>query len=208
MDLRAHWRICFADEHGVGFMSSVGCRYPGAGALLVNASADGNEIISRDYDIGIASSTRPGSACVTQRNHFAEIERQTARIRHRRNGKLPLEALQGGTFFITNGGLGLMSTPIINPRVGHLGCIHHAAPGRRKRPGCYLSHDVITQLATIALSMVRKPQTWWQYELLESPEQLLLTLARAPMSTTLDGHGGPGGGVVAPRAAQNGPSMY
>lgn len=118
----------------------------------MNASVDGNEIIWRDYcDIGIAVSSNRGLVVPVLRNaqslSLVEIERQIAEYATQaRNGKLPLEALQGGTFSITNGGTfgSMMSTPIINPpqSMHSWDACHHAAPGRRKRPGCYSSHDV------------------------------------------------------------------
>lgn len=78
---------------------------------------------------------------------FWEIERQIAEYATQaRNGKLPPEALQGGTFSITNGGTfgSMMSTPIINPPQSAILGMHAITPrlGRRKRPGCYSSHDV------------------------------------------------------------------
>ncbi|XNM50534.1 2-oxo acid dehydrogenase subunit E2 [Escherichia coli] len=95
---------------------------------------------------------------------------------------MPLEALQGGTFSITNGGTfgSMMSTPIINPPQSAIlwDACHHAAPGRRNgqvviRPMMYLAlsydHRIIDgQEAVQTLVAIR--------ELLESPEQLLLDL--------------------------------
>ena len=102
----------------------------------MNASVDGNEIIWRDYcDIGIAVSSNRGPVVPVLRNaqslSLVEIERQIAEYATQaRNGKLPLEALQGGTFSITNGGTfgSMMSTPIINPPQSAILGMHAITP--------------------------------------------------------------------------------
>ena len=113
---------------------------------------------------------------------LVEIERQIAEYATQaRNGKLPLEALQGGTFSITNGGTfgSMMSTPIINPPQSAILGMHAITPRPVAENGrCYSSHDVPCfsydhriidgQEAVQALVAIR--------ELLESPEQLLLDL--------------------------------
>ncbi len=75
-----------------------------------------------------------------------EIERQIAEYATQaRNGKLPLEALQGGTFSITNGGTfgSMMSTPIINPPQSAILGMHAITPRPVAENGsCYSSHDV------------------------------------------------------------------
>ena len=105
---------------------------------VVNASVDGNEIIWRDYcDIGIAVSSNRGLVVPVLRNaqslSLVEIERQIAEYATQaRNGKLPLEALQGGTFSITNGGTfgSMMSRQSLTRRSRpFLGCM----PSRRAR---------------------------------------------------------------------------
>lgn len=154
----------------------------------MNASVDGNEIIWRDYcDIGIAVSSNRGLVVPVLRNaqslSLVEIERQIAEYATQaRNGKLPLEALQGGTFSITNGGTfgSMMSTPIINPPQSAILGMHAITPRLVAengqvviRPMMYLAlsydHRIIDgQEAVQTLVAIR--------ELLESPEQLLLDL--------------------------------
>ena len=192
MDLRARWKDRFAEKHGVklGFMSFFVKavtraleRFP-----VVNASVDGNEIIWRDYcDIGIAVSSNRGLVVPVLRNaqslSLVEIERQIAEYATQaRNGKLPLEALQGGTFSITNGGTfgSMMSTPIINPPQSAILGMHAITP----RPVAENGQVVIRPMMYLALSYDHRiidgqeaVQTLVAIrELLESPEQLLLDL--------------------------------
>ncbi|HST27276.1 MAG TPA: 2-oxoglutarate dehydrogenase complex dihydrolipoyllysine-residue succinyltransferase [Rudaea sp.] len=90
---------------------------------VVNASADGNDIIYHGYqDISVAVSTDRGLVTPVLRDaqsmNFAEIEKAIAAYaKAAREGGLKLEDLQGGTFTITNGGTfgSLFSTPIVNP---------------------------------------------------------------------------------------------
>lgn len=192
MDLRARWKDRFAEKHGVklGFMSFFVKavtraleRFP-----VVNASVDGNEIIWRDYcDIGIAVSSNRGLVVPVLRNaqslSLVEIERQIAEYATQaRNGKLPLEALQGGTFSITNGGTfgSMMSTPIINPPQSAILGMHAITP----RPVAENGQVVIRPMMYLALSYDHRIIDGQEAvhtlvairELLESPEQLLLDL--------------------------------
>lgn len=192
MDLRASWKDRFAEKYGVklGFMSFFVKavtraleRFP-----IVNASVDGKDILWHEYcDIGIAVSSNRGLVVPVLRNaqilSLVEIERQIADYAAlARDGKLPLEALQGGTFSITNGGTfgSMMSTPIINPPQSAILGMHAITPrpvaenGQMViRPMMYLAlsydHRIIDgQEAVQTLGAIR--------ELLEAPEQLLLDL--------------------------------
>lgn len=192
MALRDRWKARFAEKHGVklGFMSFFVKavtraleRFP-----VVNASVEGNDIIWRDYcDIGIAVSSNRWLVVPVLRNaqslSLVDIERQIAEYASQaRAGKLPLEALQGGTFSITNGGTfgSMMSTPIINPPQSAILGMHAitlrpvAENGQVVvRPMMYLAlsydHRIIDgQEAVQTLVAIR--------ELLEAPEQLLLNL--------------------------------
>lgn len=192
MDLRARWKDRFAQKHGVklGFMSFFVKaatraleRFPG-----VNASIEGNDIIWRDYcDMGIAVSSNRGLVVPVLRNaqslSLADIERQIAEYAElARAGKLPLDALQGGTFSITNGGTfgSMMSTPIINPPQSAILGMHAITP----RPVAENGQVVIRPMMYLALSYDHRiidgqdaVQTLVTIrELLESPEQLLLDL--------------------------------
>ncbi|NDO81739.1 dihydrolipoyllysine-residue succinyltransferase [Citrobacter sp. NCU1] len=192
MDLRARWKDRFAEKHGVklGFMSFFVKavtraleRFP-----IVNASVEGNDIIWRDYcDIGIAVSSNRGLVVPVLRNaqtlSVVEIERQIADYAAlARAGKLPLEALQGGSFSITNGGTfgSMMSTPIINPPQSAILGMHAITP----RPVAENGQVVIRPMMYLALSYDHRiidgqeaVQTLVAIrELLEAPEQLLLDL--------------------------------
>ncbi|MEN0616211.1 2-oxoglutarate dehydrogenase complex dihydrolipoyllysine-residue succinyltransferase [Klebsiella indica] len=192
MELRARWKERFAEKHGVklGFMSFFVKavtraleRFP-----IVNASVDGHDIIWRDYcDIGIAVSSNRGLVVPVLRNaqnlSLADIERQIAEYATQaRAGKLPLEALQGGTFSITNGGTfgSMMSTPIINPPQSAILGMHAITP----RPVAENGQVVVRPMMYLALSYDHRiidgqeaVQTLVTIrELLEAPEQLLLDL--------------------------------
>ncbi|MBD0787325.1 2-oxoglutarate dehydrogenase complex dihydrolipoyllysine-residue succinyltransferase [Vibrio sp. Y2-5] len=192
MDLRKRWKDDFAAKHDVklGFMSffvkaatSALREFP-----ILNASVDGKDIIWHDYcDIGIAVSSPRGLVVPALRNaeqmSIKEIESQIAEYAiQARNGKLPLEALQGGTFSITNGGTfgSMMSTPIINPPQSAILGMHAITPRAVVedgniviRPMMYLAlsydHRIIDgQEAVQALVHIRR--------LLESPERFLLDI--------------------------------
>ncbi|ABV14929.1 TPA: 2-oxoglutarate dehydrogenase complex dihydrolipoyllysine-residue succinyltransferase [Citrobacter koseri] len=192
MDLRARWKDRFAEKHGVklGFMSFFVKavtraleRFP-----IVNASVDGNDILWHDYcDIGIAVSSNRGLVVPVLRDaqtlSLVEIERQIADYAAlARAGKLPLEALQGGTFSVTNGGTfgSMMSTPIINPPQSAILGMHAITP----RPVVEKGQVVIRPMMYLALSYDHRiidgqeaVQTLVAIrELLEAPEQLLLDL--------------------------------
>lgn len=192
MDLRARWKDRFAEKHGVklGFMSFFVKavtraleRFP-----IVNASVVGNDIVWRDYcDIGIAVSSNRGLVVPVLRNaqtlSLVDIERQIADYAAlARAGKLPLEALQGGSFSITNGGTfgSMMSTPIINPPQSAILGMHAITP----RPVAENGQVVIRPMMYLALSYDHRiidgqeaVQTLVAIrELLEAPELLLLDL--------------------------------
>ena len=192
MALRDRWKERFAQKHGVklGFMSFFVKavtraleRFP-----VVNASVEGNDIIWRDYcDIGIAVSSNRGLVVPVLRNaqslSLVDIERQIAEYASlARAGKLPLEALQGGTFSITNGGTfgSMMSTPIINPPQSAILGMHAITP----RPVAENGQVVVRPMMYLALSYDHRiidgqeaVQTLVAIrELLEAPEQLLLNL--------------------------------
>ncbi len=127
VDLRSRYRARFEQEHKVklGYMSFF---VKAAAAALkkfpvVNASVDGGDVVYHGYyDIGIAVSSPRGLVVPILRDAdrltFAEIELAIAEFSAQaRDSKLTLEALTGGTFTITNGGIfgSLMSTPILNP---------------------------------------------------------------------------------------------
>ncbi|WP_416260586.1 2-oxoglutarate dehydrogenase complex dihydrolipoyllysine-residue succinyltransferase [Gibbsiella quercinecans] len=192
MALRQRWKERFAEKHGVklGFMSFFvkAATYALREFPILNASVDGQEIIWHDYcDVGIAVSSPRGLVVPvlrdTQHMSIADIERQIADYATlARTGKLPLEALQGGTFSVTNGGTfgSMMSTPIINPPQSAILGMHAITPRAVVendaiviRPMMYLAlsydHRIIDgQEAVQALVLIRR--------LLEAPERFLLDL--------------------------------
>ena len=125
--LRNQYKESFEKKHGVklGFMSFF---VKAAIQALkdfpaVNAEIDGTDIVYKNYyDIGVAVSTPTGLVVPVVRDAdikgFAAIEKEIGELGvAARDGKLGVDALTGGTFTITNGGVfgSLMSTPIINP---------------------------------------------------------------------------------------------
>ncbi|EOY1445375.1 dihydrolipoyllysine-residue succinyltransferase [Escherichia albertii] len=163
MDLRARWKDRFVEKHGVklGFMS-----------FFVKAVT---RALERFPVVPVLRNAQSLS--------LVEIERQIAEYATlARSGKLPLEALQGGTFSITNGGTfgSMMSTPIINPPQSAILGMHAITP----RPVAENGQVVIRPMMYLALSYDHRiidgqeaVQTLVAIrELLESPEQLLLDL--------------------------------
>ncbi len=124
---RARYRDRFEKKHGVrlGFMSffAKACIAALKEIPSVNAMIDGDEIVYRHYvDLGVAVGTDQGLVVPVLRDadgkSFAETEKEIGRLgRAARDGSLGIEALTGGTFTITNGGVygSLLSTPILNP---------------------------------------------------------------------------------------------
>ncbi|MEC5320666.1 2-oxoglutarate dehydrogenase complex dihydrolipoyllysine-residue succinyltransferase [Brenneria populi subsp. brevivirga] len=190
--LRNTYKAQFEKQHGtkLGFMSFF--VKAAAHALrqfpIVNASIDGQDVIWRDYcDIGIAVSSARGLVVPILRDaqalSLAEIERQISDYAEQaRAGKLPLEALQGGTFSITNGGTfgSMMSTPIINPPQSAILGMHAITP----RPVAENGAVVIRPMMYLALSYDHRlidgqeaVQTLATIKrLLEAPAQLLLDI--------------------------------
>ncbi len=127
MDIRRKYKQAFIDRHGIklGLMSFFvkACCEALKKHPIVNASVDGDEIIYHNYmDIGIAVSTERGLMVPILRNAeqmaLADIEHQIAEYAQQaRDGSIGLDAIQGGTFTITNGGVfgSLVSTPLLNP---------------------------------------------------------------------------------------------
>ena len=162
MDLRARYKDAFEEVHGarLGFMSffvkaSVDAlqKFP-----LVNAyiDGDGDAIVRHNYcDIGIAVSSPRGLVVPVLRNaegmDFAAVEKQIADYgKQAADGSLSLDALTGGTFTITNGGVfgSLLSTPIINPPQSAILGMHAIQP----RPVAEDGQVVIRPMRYVALS--------------------------------------------------------
>lgn len=150
----------FQKRHGVklGFMSffvkacvSALQKYPD-----VNGRVEGDEIVlNQRYDIGVAVSTEKGLMVPVIRGadrlSYAEIEKQLKEFAEKaRSGAIPVDALQGGTFTITNGGVfgSLLSTPILNPPQSGILGMHNIV----KRPVVVDDEIVIRPMMYLALS--------------------------------------------------------
>ncbi|HEX8550093.1 MAG TPA: 2-oxoglutarate dehydrogenase complex dihydrolipoyllysine-residue succinyltransferase [Abditibacteriaceae bacterium] len=127
MKMRSEHQDLFTKRYGVklGFMSFF--VKAAIDALkqtpALNAEIRGKNIVYKNhYDIGVAIGGGKGLVVPVirgaERLSFAEIEVAIGEYAGRaKNNTLPPEALEGGTFTITNGGIygSMMSTPIINP---------------------------------------------------------------------------------------------
>jgi 2-oxoglutarate dehydrogenase E2 component (dihydrolipoamide succinyltransferase) len=159
-EIRKRRKDAFKEKHGVSLGLSSFFVKATIGALrafpLLNAEIQDREIVIKHYyDIGIAIGAEDGLVVPVLRNadklSFAQIERQIGDYaRQVRDGTLGIDALVGGTFTITNGGIfgSLLSTPILNPpQVGILG-LH----GIKDRPVVVNGEIVIRPMMYIALS--------------------------------------------------------
>jgi 2-oxoglutarate dehydrogenase E2 component (dihydrolipoamide succinyltransferase) len=152
----------------------------------LNAEIDGEEVIKKNYyDIGIAVGAEEGLVVPVVRDadrlSFAEIESEVrGYVQQIQEKTLPIDALLGGTFTITNGGIfgSMMSTPILNyPQVGILGL--HGIKDRAVvidgeivvRPMMYTAltydHRIVDGLEAVQFLVKIK-------DLIEDPEALLL----------------------------------
>jgi 2-oxoglutarate dehydrogenase E2 component (dihydrolipoamide succinyltransferase) len=190
MDLRTRRKEAFQKRNGVGLGLSSFFVKATIGALKafpnLNAEIDDDEIIVKHYyDIGVAIGATEGLVVPVLRDadrmSFAQIEQAIKNYaKQSEDGTLSLEALRGGTFTITNGGVfgSLMSTPILNPpQVGILG-LHKIQP----RPVAIDNEVVIRPMMYVALSYDHRivdGREAVQFlvrikELVEDPESLLI----------------------------------
>lgn len=190
MELRKRWKDPFKEKFGVSLGLSSFFVKATIGALklfpALNAEIDGDEIIYKHfYDIGIAVGAEEGLVVPVLRDadrlSFAEIEHKVRDYaKQASEGTLSIEALMGGTFTITNGGVfgSLLSTPILNyPQVGILG-LH----GIKDRPVVVGGEIVIRPMMNLALTYDHRivdGREAVQFlvrvkDLIEDPEKLLL----------------------------------
>jgi 2-oxoglutarate dehydrogenase E2 component (dihydrolipoamide succinyltransferase) len=190
MDLRERRKEVFKERYGVSLGLSSFFVKASIGALKfqprVNAEIQGDEmILKKYYDIGIAVGASEGLVVPVLRDadrmSFAEIEKAIKDYaKQAQDGTLSLEALRGGTFTITNGGIfgSMLSTPILNPpQVGILG-LHKI----EQRPVVVNGEIVIRQMMYVALSYDHRivdGREAVQFlvrvkELVEDPERLLI----------------------------------
>lgn len=160
MDLRKRRKDGFQQKFGISLGLSSFFVKATIGALKVfprlNAEIQGNEIVLKHYyDIGIAVGAEEGLVVPVLRDadrmSFAEIEKAVRDYAKQvENSTLSIEALRGGTFTITNGGIfgSLLSTPILNPpQVGILG-LH----GIKERPVVINGEIVARPMMYLALT--------------------------------------------------------
>jgi 2-oxoglutarate dehydrogenase E2 component (dihydrolipoamide succinyltransferase) len=192
MGLRTRYRDLFEKKHGVklGFMGFFvkACVQALKDIPAVNAEIDGTDIVYKNYyHIGVAVSTERGLVVPVVRDadtlSLAGIEKAISGLAGKaRDGTLSIEAMQGGTFTITNGGIygSLMSTPILNaPQSGILGM--HKIQERpmvvggkiEARPMMYLAlsydHRIVDGKEAVTFLVRVK-------DVLEDPERLVLDL--------------------------------
>ena len=160
MSIRAESQEKFQKKYGVklGLMSFFAKAVVEALKAIpeMNSELRENKIIYKNYyNIGIAVSTENGLVVPVlkdvDKKGFHEIEKELIEYaKNAREGKLSIEAMQDGTFTITNGGIygSLLSTPILNPpQVGILG-MHNII----KRPVVVDDKIVIRPMMYMALS--------------------------------------------------------
>jgi 2-oxoglutarate dehydrogenase E2 component (dihydrolipoamide succinyltransferase) len=123
----------------------------------INAEIRGDDIVYKDYyALGIAVATEQGLLVPVirevDRKSLAEIETELADLGQRaRTGKINVEALTGGTFTISNGGVfgSLLSTPILNPPQSGILGLHKI----EKRPIVAANDEIVVRsMMYVALS--------------------------------------------------------
>jgi len=189
-DLRERRKVAFKERYGVSLGLSSFFVKAAIGALKfqprINAEIQADEFVLKKYfDIGVAIGAPEGLVVPVLRDadrmSFADIEKGIKDYaKQAENGTLSLEALRGGTFTITNGGVfgSMMSTPILNPpQVGILG-LHKIEP----RPVVINNEIVIRPMMYVALSYDHRivdGREAVQFlvrvkELIEDPESMLI----------------------------------
>lgn len=190
MELRSRRKEAFREKFGIGLGINSFFIKATVGALKayprINAEIEGDYVIDKSYyDIGIAVGGKEGLVVPVLRDadrmSFSEIEKQIKGYALQvRDNTLPIEALRGGSFTITNGGIfgSLMSTPILNyPQVGILGL--HGIKDRPVvvdgeiviRPWMYMAltydHRIVDGSSAVQFLVKIK-------DLIEDPETLLI----------------------------------
>ncbi len=160
IEVREKRKESFKTKYGIGLGFNSFFVKASVGALKdfprLNAEIDGDDMILKHYyDIGIAIGAEEGLVVPVLRDadrlSFPEIEHAIKLYAQQTNeGTLSLNALRGGTFTITNGGVfgSMLSTPILNaPQVAILG-LHKIEP----RPIALNGQVVIRSMMYVALS--------------------------------------------------------
>lgn len=160
LEMREKYKEIFLKQHGakLGFMSFFVKAVVAALEAVpgLNSYIDGDDLVQRNYfDIGIAVGTERGLIVPVLRDceklEIAQIEKSIEDFaKAARDGKLSVDALQGGSFTITNGGVygSLLSTPILNPPQSGILGMHKI----EKRPVVVNDQIVIRPMMYLALS--------------------------------------------------------
>jgi 2-oxoglutarate dehydrogenase E2 component (dihydrolipoamide succinyltransferase) len=160
MAIRSREKDTFMKKYGVklGFMSFFVKAVVSALKAVpeVNAYILGEEIITfASYDIGVAVSTDKGLVVPVIRScdtlSFGDIEKQIELYAKKaREGSIGIDAMRGGSFTITNGGVfgSLLSTPILNPPQSAILGMHTI----QQRPIAEDNEVVIRPMMYLALS--------------------------------------------------------
>ena len=161
MELRKQYKDLFEKTHNGTRLGFMGFFVKAAAEALkrfpaVNASIDGNDIVYHGYyDVGVAVSTERGLVVPVLRDcdtmSIAEVESGIKNYAvAAKDGKLAIEAMTGGTFTITNGGVfgSLLSTPILNPPQTAILGMHKI----QERPMAVNDQVVIQPMMYLALS--------------------------------------------------------
>ena len=190
MDIRKKYKDQFLDKYGIkpGFMSFF--TKASIEALkafpAINAEIRDTDIVyKKHFHIGIAVGGPKGLVVpvVKHADHYslAEIELEIARLASQvKDSTIPISALEGGTFTISNGGVygSMLSTPILNPpQTGILG-MHNIV----ERPVAVNGEVLIRPVMFLALSYDHRMVDGKEAvqflvkikELLEDPVRLLL----------------------------------
>lgn len=190
MALRSKEQEAFVKRHGIklGFMSFFVKAVTQALKEIpaVHSFIEEGYILTPScYDIGVAVSTEKGLMVPVIRGcdtlSFAGVEKAIASAAvAAREGKISMDALKGGSFTITNGGIfgSMLSTPILNPPQSGILGMHNIVKRAvviddkiEIRPMMYLAlsydHRVIDGKESVSFLVKVK-------ELLENPEKLML----------------------------------
>jgi 2-oxoglutarate dehydrogenase E2 component (dihydrolipoamide succinyltransferase) len=190
MVLRSKEQEAFVKRHGIklGFMSFFVKAVTQALKEIPAVHSfieEGYILTPGHYDIGVAVSTEKGLMVPVIRGcdtlSFAGVEKAIASAAvAAREGKISMDALKGGSFTITNGGIfgSMLSTPILNPPQSGILGMHNIVKRAvviddkiEIRPMMYLAlsydHRVIDGKESVSFLVKVK-------ELLENPEKLML----------------------------------
>jgi 2-oxoglutarate dehydrogenase E2 component (dihydrolipoamide succinyltransferase) len=192
MALRSQYKDDFQKKYGVklGFMSFFvkACIQALQDVPQLNAMIDGDDIVyHQTHNIGVAVGTEQGLVVPVLKQaedmSFVDIEQNIMDYAiQARSGKLGVDALSGGTFTISNGGVygSLLSTPILNPPQSGILGMHKT----QRRPVAIGDKIEIRPMMYVALSYDHRLIDGKEAvtflvrvkDLIEDPQRLLLSV--------------------------------